>query len=582
MGNNKLNFVYTEESECKGCNKCVFKCPTKANKAVWTEEENKILIRNGRCISCSECIAICDHSARDYIDDTEMFFEDLKNGVSISMVVAPAAATNFEDLENIIGFLKHMGVNLIYDVSYGANICTWGYIRAIAENKLKTLIAQPCPVVVSYVEKYHSSLIEYLSPVHSPVACAAIYLKKYKNVKDKIAFLSPCIGKKRECIDPNTDDSINYNVTFSKFVKYIKEHNIDLDNYPKTEFDSTDMLLGFAFPRPGGLSENVRMYLGDDVWIKQIEGIFVIEDYFKQYEDDLKNERPVPLIVDALNCEHGCNIGTGTDKDARYNDIDFKINQKKQRVNKSDVEKYVKIFDETLEIKDFMREYSDKSVEYKTLTDVELENIYVELGKLTEKDRNINCFSCGYGTCERFVIAIANGNNHKNNCRQYLLDKFKSKGFIDDLTGLKNRNSFEVEIEQCKKSEDKSVGVVFVDINGLKIANDTYGHKRGDAMITTCSDIMKHVFPGKVFRVGGDEFVVIDMEVSKESLERKMRELRKTFENNNTIHVSIGETWSSNAYDIQDLIAEADQKMYEDKKQYYETNKHLCARESLT
>ncbi len=436
------NFIFTSENKCRGCNKCILRCPVHANSAIWINEENKVLIKDGFCISCGECLDVCDHNSRDFIDDTAAFFEDLENGQSVSLLVAPSIYTNIPNMNKLFGFFKSKGVNLIYDVSFGADICTWGYIKSIKEKNIKTMIAQPCPVIVSYIEKFRPSLIDKLSPVHSPVMCAAVYMKKYKNIDNKLAFISPCIGKKREFIDKNTHQYINYNVTIDKLLSYLEDNNINLDNYPEVEFDNMKGSLGFAFPRPGGFAENVRFYLEDDVWIKRIEGIIHIEKYFDEYEADLEKNNPVPLIIDVLNCEHGCNLGTGTRKDASHNRIDYLINQKKKQVSPEEGKKLLEYFDDNLNIDDFTRYYTDKSKDYVRDKNLDLEDAFIELGKFTEEDRSVNCFSCGYGSCKAFAKALANEQNHVHNCMKFVQNRLKNLSYIDDLTGINNRHSY--------------------------------------------------------------------------------------------------------------------------------------------
>ena len=219
---NTKEVIFTHEEKCVGCNKCVDGCPAiYANMAYKTPAgKNKIKVDNNLCIKCGHCFNSCDHGARDYYDDTERFFADLRSGHKISMVVAPAVRFNFDNYNKLFSFLKSKGVNLIYDVSFGADLCTWAYLKAITEKNLDSVIAQPCPAIVNYVEKYSPELIHKLSPVHSPTLCTAIYMKKYMNINDKIAFLSPCMGKTDEFSDPNTNGYVSYNVTYKKLLQY--------------------------------------------------------------------------------------------------------------------------------------------------------------------------------------------------------------------------------------------------------------------------------------------------------------------------------------------------------------------------
>ena len=132
-------------------------------------------------------------------DDTERFFADLSQGKKISVILAPAFLANYpKEYQKVLGYLKKKGVNHICSVSFGADITTWGYLKYITEHNFTGGISQPCPAVVTYVEKYIPELIPRLIPVHSPMMCTAIYMKKYMQVSDSIAFISSCIAKKVE------------------------------------------------------------------------------------------------------------------------------------------------------------------------------------------------------------------------------------------------------------------------------------------------------------------------------------------------------------------------------------------------
>ena len=149
----KKNIVYTDLDKCVGCNKCVRVCPQfEANKYV----EGKIEVNSDYCVACGECIKACTHEARQYNDDTDLFFNDLKKGLKISLIVAPAFLVNYpKEYKSILGWLKGKGIDLIYDVSFGADITTLLYMKALQENNLKCIIAQPCPVVVNSIECYY-------------------------------------------------------------------------------------------------------------------------------------------------------------------------------------------------------------------------------------------------------------------------------------------------------------------------------------------------------------------------------------------------------------------------------------------
>ena len=210
-----MGIIRTNDN-CIGCNKCIRACSSRgANVAVERGRINVIDVNPDKCIACGACLDACEHHAREFIDDTEQFFEDLRNGQKISALIAPAFLANYpNEYEKYLGMLKAAGVNRFISVSFGADITTWGYIKYITENKFYGGISQPCPAVVGYIERYTPELIPKLMPVQSPMMCAAIYMKKYMNVGDKLAFISPCIAKKNEIDDPNNKGYVSYNLTF--------------------------------------------------------------------------------------------------------------------------------------------------------------------------------------------------------------------------------------------------------------------------------------------------------------------------------------------------------------------------------
>ena len=251
--------IETFREKCTGCNKCIRSCPVEgANLSIMENGRNIVDINNERCIGCGKCIEVCEPEARIFNDDTPEFFDALKNKRKMTLVVAPAIKVNIPNYKRLFGYFKSIGVSVIYDVSFGADITTWAYLKAIKEENLKTVISQPCPVVVNYIEKYQDSLIKYLAPVQSPAICTAIYLKEYKNIADDIAMLSPCIAKSYEIHDKNTNDYINYNVTFKKLIQYLNKNNINLNNYKEVEFDNMETALGDIYSIPGGLKDNIQ------------------------------------------------------------------------------------------------------------------------------------------------------------------------------------------------------------------------------------------------------------------------------------------------------------------------------------
>jgi len=426
---NKL--IYLEEEKCVGCNKCISNCPIfGANVAYRVEGKNKVKINEEKCIHCGECIKVCDHEARDFNDDTDDFFHDLSLGKKISVIVAPSIRVNMDNYKKLFGYFKSIGINFIYDVSLGADITTWAYLKKIKEKNLSTIISQPCSPIVNYIEKYNSNLIEYLAPIQSPMICTAVYMKKYKNITDNIAFISPCIGKSDEIHNKNTYGYVNYNVTFRRLLEYLNNKNININNYEECEFDDISCDLGFLFSRPGGLRENIEARV-KDAWIRQIEGQHHAYSYLNKYEQRISEGASVPLVVDILNCSNGCNLGSAIvnsnklsidDCDEKFNELKkVKLKENKKPFMKKKKDNLYKMFDKTFKLDDFIREYNKNDIinDIKEPTELQYDEIYINLNKVTDKYKNVNCAACGYGTCKDMAKAIHNGLNVLQNCIDY-------------------------------------------------------------------------------------------------------------------------------------------------------------------
>ncbi|MBR1860824.1 MAG: 4Fe-4S dicluster domain-containing protein [Lachnospiraceae bacterium] len=467
--------VFTND-QCVGCNKCIGVCSALGACVSEDADENgksRIDVDGDRCIACGACFDVCMHGAREYRDDTQRFFDDLKKGENISVLIAPAFKANYpREYESVLGGLKALGVKRFISVSFGADITTWGYINYIQKNNFLGGISQPCPAVVGYIERYMPELLPKLFPVQSPMMCAAIYAKKTMGIKDKLAFISPCIAKKMEIDDPNNKGYISYNVTFDHLMEYVRKNNIK--GAPCS--DEIEYGLGSIYPTPGGLKENVYWLLGESVFIRQIEGEKRMYHFLQENKDRIKGAKTPYLFIDALNCENGCICGTGTDPkisetdDALYALLKIRESVKKDGKKGAWAKKLTpaqrlaalnKQF-AGLDLNDYLRHYTDRSktCPIKMPSAADLDRIFNEMGKRTEEQRIINCSCCGYETCKEMATAIFNGFNHKDNCVHYL------KGLVEE-----ERESAQAMVVHEKEQLDRQKNALFETI---KVVNENF------------------------------------------------------------------------------------------------------------
>ena len=157
--------------------------------------------------------------------------------------------------------------------------------------------------------------------------------------------------------------------------------------------------------------------------------------------------------------------------------------------------------------------------------------------------------------------------------RRDLLAKLHELSYHDQLTGALNRNALAEYYGQLPMD---SAGVIYCDITGLKRINDTQGHEAGDRMIRHCYDLIRKSVDTKlIYRTGGDEFIALCPNVAEVDFERCLRRLRHAIRQDE-YHLAMGHTWSKDQPLImEDLITQADQVMYQDKRDYYRQNSRL-------
>lgn len=144
--------------------------------------------------------------------------------------------------------------------------------------------------------------------------------------------------------------------------------------------------------------------------------------------------------------------------------------------------------------------------------------------------------------------------------------------YFDNLTSFYNRNRF-MEDTSALAYSDQAVGIVYLDINGLKDINDQFGHEFGDRLLKESARRMKAAFEDADFyRIGGDEFVIICRGVAKDRFQNQIHDLKNKFQKDTECRAAIGSQWIEKPENISQMIASADAKMYEDKKDFYRKN----------
>ncbi len=160
-----------------------------------------------------------------------------------------------------------------------------------------------------------------------------------------------------------------------------------------------------------------------------------------------------------------------------------------------------------------------------------------------------------------------------------LLQNLEILSSMDLMTGVKNRNTMNVTMDNLVSGKTKlkyPYSVIFADLNGLKQVNDEKGHAIGDELLKSAAGILQETFSYyDIYRVGGDEFMIIAEGLDENVLEKKIESIRTMSSKIENLHFAIGGHVAQEGEDIRLVMRSADEKMYDDKKKYYSEHPEL-------
>ncbi len=416
------DIIIVRHDRCVGCGACVRSCPTpEANVSRLLDDGRIVITVNGnRCIACGECIKACPHDARDYIDDAEECMNRAAKDEKLVIIVSPEIKTALPtQWKGILDWFKKHGC-YIYDVSYGADISLWAHTRVLSTGNVGNIITQHCAAAIRYAELYQPKLLKNLVPIHTPVACQAIYVKNYLRRTNPIAVLSPCIAMKSECEETGL---IDYNVTFKKILEYFDRNDIRIPqndaNDLSYEYNDIQGMGTDIYPMIDGFDSALKEQI-PDLEIVHREGLNIYPE-LDSYANvsDAKH----PKVFDVYSCVSGCSLGPCLNtRQTTFDVMAMKRTisehpDKKSRLSsyRGGYQKLFKNFDNELQLSDFTRNYRSAPPAPPLMMN-QLNEAFDKLGKITDKDRSIDCGICGFRSCKEMAAAIARGQNVPESC----------------------------------------------------------------------------------------------------------------------------------------------------------------------
>ena len=159
------------------------------------------------------------------------------------------------------------------------------------------------------------------------------------------------------------------------------------------------------------------------------------------------------------------------------------------------------------------------------------------------------------------------------------LNKTTLAATTDSLTGALNRVAYKKDILVFDDEKPEDFSCIYIDVNELHIINNKYGHAAGDEMLIYIANTLKEVFFGhSIYRMGGDEFLVFAKDVKQEAIKHNIETFIQQLKPKG-YNVAIGLSYRTQNTNCEEMVREAEIRMYEAKARYYQNKEQSSVSE---
>jgi len=383
--------IYSEETRCRDCYKCVRECPVKAIRVV----NNEAAVIPENCILCGHCVTVCPVGAKRVRDDLRRALHLLKRKEQVYVSLAPSFAGEFRDIpySNLIAALRKLGFYGVSETALGAQMVSASISESFGTSTTGLQLSSACPAAVELVTRYFPHLSDSITPVVSPLLAHCTLLKKTYGQSIGVVFIGPCIAKKMEA--DKHPDLLDVVLTFDDLRKWFEQAGIDLSAIGCGENDTfvpCKAHNGALYPIEGGMIETIRSRSELHNRFMTLSGVQNIRKTF----DKIDREHVAGnLFIELLACENGCihgpKVSECTPIVSRIAVLDYADDRFPENDHSTDDE--------------IAYTYTPLPPQSCFVSTDELTNALESIGKQTPEEE-LNCGSCGYGTCRELARAL--------------------------------------------------------------------------------------------------------------------------------------------------------------------------------
>ena len=488
----RLSVRFEINDKCVSCMACVRVCPAGAiaveGTTVWIVEE--------ACRHTGLCVEACPHDAIDVVGDLDPARVLIDTGRAV-LVLSPEAAVYFHPLsmEQLINASFRLGFAAVHHGVIGEELVAAEYLRLLSAPKWKTLIRSTCPIVVEKIRSDYPELVAYLAPVVTPLRAEADYLRRLHGADAPIVHAGVCPA--------GAGDVVNAVITFSELDQLFQDSGIEVGAQAAYHTRIPGERRRYL-STPGGMPLPVLMEE------RQASGRF----------RKFRGLASLDLIRHAV-VEDGIALGF-VDLLPSEGCLDHPLLGPKDELfwrRRVAAESEPPRSDEPVVDPDLAVNVVATFTLHANGTspvEEEIQSVIQRIGT-APNGAPWDCGACGFKTCRAFAAALVRERAALRQCLPYQerqASEAQREAAVDALTGLVTykvlRDRLANEVARTARSGDP-FAVLFIDLDGFKQVNDTFGHKAGSEVLGAVGQVLlKAVRTTDVAgRYGGDEFVVL-------------------------------------------------------------------------
>lgn len=422
-----LNPIYTEETECQDCYKCVRHCPVKSIKV----KDGHAQIMTEHCVLCGTCVQVCPVGAKKIRNDLGRAKRLVKTHERVFLSLAPSFVSEFPGITTaqLVKAIEKLGFEGVSETALGAHEVSRHTIKLLNKNEgnQDIFISSACPTMVEYIKKYQPAYSNYIAESLSPLQTHCQLLRQEYGDDIAVIFAGPCISKKREAdLRP---DLLNLAISFEDLRVWLKSEMIEPSELHTEEnncFIPRGSKDGALYPSEGGMIRSIKHQLGEAPKGKMLSfsDIHCMDEILTGL-DELKGKGP--LFLELLACKGGCINGPATEKhlgaavkQCLVNDYARSLKDQKES--------------ESLYCDDITYTRNIEPPDAVEYTEEKIQKALRQIGKYDREDEK-NCGACGYSTCRDYARATLDGRAEKDMCISYLkkLSEKKSDALIKTM-----------------------------------------------------------------------------------------------------------------------------------------------------